>query len=234
MASSPTRRRIEHLFFSGVALLLGAYVLLGFWHSYVGAGLVLAPLPSLLVHIHAVLFVGWIALLIAQAALVSTGNVGLHRRMGKIMAGWAVALVLIGPATAIMAARRPGSGVGAAPLAGDFMATIAFAILIRAGFLQRRDAPAHKRLMTLASVAIIGPAIVRWPFGFIQNGPPIGVSFVYLLPPLLLVAYDLATRRRAHRAIWLGLGLIAAILVSFVAIPALPAWQAFTRWVQHA
>ena len=233
MASMTARRRTDHLLFSGIALLLGGYMLLGFWHSYVGAGLALAPLPSLLVHIHAVLFVGWIALVIAQTSLVSTGNIALHRRLGKMMAGWAVALVLIGPATAIMAARRQGSGVGAAPLAGDFVATIAFAILIRAGFRQRRDAPAHKRLMVLASAAIIGPAIVRWPFAFIGKGP-IGVSFFYLLPPLLLVAYDLATRGRVHRATWLGLGLIAAILVSFSALPALPAWQALTRWIQHA
>lgn len=228
-----SRRRTEHLFFSGVALMLIGYVVLGFWRSYLAAGLMMAPLPSLLVHIHAILFVGWIALFMAQNVLIRAGNVATHRRLGAIMGWWAAAIVLIGPATVVMAVRRPASGVGTSAFAGDLAQTIVFAILIGSGLVHRRNGPVHKRLMTLATAAIMGPAIIRWPFDFIQNEPPIGILFFYLLPPLLLVAYDLATRRRVQKVTWLGLGLMAGVLAVFLLLPAWSGWLAFTHWVQR-
>lgn len=232
MASILSRRRSEHMMFSGIAILLIGYALLGFWQSYFVAGLVLAPLPSLLVHVHAVLFVGWITLFFVQTALIASNNHKIHRRLGLVMGWWAVAIILIGPATVIMAVRR--QAVGAGPFAGDLAQTLAFAILCAAGLSRRREGPTHKRLMTLASAAIIGPAIIRWPFEFILREPPVGVLFFYLLPALLLIGYDLATLRRVHCATWLGFGLLAAVLISFIALPAWPGWITFFHWVQRA
>jgi hypothetical protein len=232
MASIALRRRRDSLFFAGIALLLIAYVLLGFWPSYFAAGLFLAPLPSLLVQVHAALFVGWIVLFTLQITLIGGGQPATHRRLGQLMGWWAVAIAIIGPATVIAAVRR--GVVGPGPLAGDLAQSLAFAILIAAGLIRRQSAPEHKRLMALATAAIAGPAIVRWPFGFIQQEPPIGILFFYLLPALLLVAYDLWALRRVHRATWLGLALMVLVLVSFVALPAVPSWQAFTVWIMHA
>ena len=39
------------------------------------------------VHVHAVLFMGWVALYLMQNVLVATGRIGLHRRLGWIAAG---------------------------------------------------------------------------------------------------------------------------------------------------
>lgn len=233
MAVAGARRRTEHVFFFGMASLLAVYVLLGFWKSYLGAGLILAPLPSLLVHVHAILFVGWIALLLGQSALISAGNLALHRRLGAIMGWWAAAIVIVGPVTTVIALRRPDSGVNAVVFAGDLGQSIAFAILIRAGLVHRRDASAHKRLMLLATAAIMAPAIVRWPFDFILGGPPFGLVVFYMLPPLLLVAYDLAMRGHVHRATGLGLGLMTFAVASFLVLPALPGWLAISRWIQR-
>lgn len=232
MASAKTARRCEHLFFLGLALLLIGYGLLGFWKSYFGAGLVLAALPSLLVHVHAILFVGWLALFAVQTALIGRGRVALHRRLGIVMGWWAAAMIVIGPATTVMAVRRRGSGVDAAVFGADLVEAIAFAILIGAGLIRRRDPISHKRLMALASAAMIAPAIVRWPFGFIQQGP-VAPSIFFLLPPIALAAYDLATRRRVHGATWLGLALMVAVLASFVALPAWRPWLDFTAWVRQ-
>ncbi|HSQ95233.1 MAG TPA: hypothetical protein VLM18_03920 [Croceibacterium sp.] len=227
------RRRADSLFFGGIALLLIGYVLLGFWPSYFAAGLFLAPLPSLLVQIHALLFVGWIVLFATQILLVGVGQTATHRRLGQIMAWWAGAIALIGPATVIMALRRGAEGVGPGPFAGDLAQSLAFAILIATGFARRKIPAEHKRLMMLATAAIAGPAIVRWPFSFMQQEPPVGVLFFYLFPAFLLIAYDQWALHRIHRASWLGLALMVLVLVSFVALPALPAWQAFTLWVRH-
>ncbi len=85
----------------------------------------------------------------------------------------------------------------------------------------------------LATTAITGPAIIRWPFSFLEQSPPIGILFFYLLPAILLITYDLWTMHRVNRASWFGLSLMLLALVSFIALPALPAWQAFTLWVRH-
>jgi hypothetical protein len=234
MVSAMSRRNTDHLFFPAMTLLLVGEMLLGFWHSYIGAGFMLATLPSLLVHLHAALFVGWIILFAVQTLLVARGRVVVHRRLGSAMGWWAAAMVLVGPATVIMALRRPASGVDATVLAGDFAQTIAFALLLARGLARRRHAPEHKRLMTLASASIIGPALARWPFAIMHAEPPIGIPLFYLLPSLLLLLYDLATLHRVHRATWFGVVLMVLVVVSFVALPAIPAWQGFAHWVQHA
>ncbi len=234
MSTAAARRRFEHLFFCGLVLLLGGYVALGFWKTYLGVGLAMAPLPSLLVHVHAILFVGWIVLFGVQTALVAGGRVSLHRRLGVIAGGWAAAMITIGMATTVMAFRRPGSGVSATVFAGDLGATIAFAALLAAGLRRRRHAPEHKRLMALATAALMGPAIIRWPFDLIQNGPVYAPTIFYLLPPLLIMAYDLASRRRVYGVTWLGLGLMVAAVASFIVLPAWPGWGSFTDWVRAA
>jgi hypothetical protein len=142
-------------------------------------------------------------------------------------------MVLVGPATAVMALRREPSGLSAGGFAGDLAQTVAFSILISAGLARRKNAPEHKRLMTLASAAIIGPALARWPFGFIQNGPPFALASIYLLQPMLLIAYDLVTLRRVQRATWFGLGVLLLVLTCFLTLPAWQGWQRFTSWVAH-
>jgi hypothetical protein len=233
MASVISQRRADRLFFPLIALLLVAYVLLGFWPSYIAAGLVFAKLPSALVHIHSVLYVGWIVLFATQIALVETHHVATHRKLGIALGWWAAVMILVGPATAIMAVRREPSGLSAGGFAGDLAQIVGFTILISAGLARRRYASEHKRLMTLASAAIIGPALARWPFGFIQNGPPFALAFFYVLQPLLLVAYDLVTLRRVQRATWFGLGVMLLVLMCFLALPAWHGWQSFTSWVVH-
>ena len=233
MISGTARATADRIFFLCIALLLAGYVGLGFWPRYLGAGLVFAPLPSLLVHIHAILFVGWITLLCVQVGLIGTGRVATHRRRGAVLGWWAAVRVLVGPATVVMAVRRPHSGVGAGALAGDLAQTLAFAVLLGAGLRQRRDPTAHKRLMLMASASLIGPAVVRWPFAFIDANPPLGLVFFDALPALLLAVYDLSTLGRVHRATWMGLAAVVTVLTSFALLPALPAWQAFTNWIRH-
>ncbi len=233
MSASSRRLRSDDVMFPGVAILMVGYVVIGFWHSYLGAGLINARLPSLLVHVHAVLFVGWMGLILAQNALIASSKVAVHRRLGAIMGGWAAALVLIGVATSIMALRRPAEGFGPGPFAGNLSALLAFVVLLGAGYTRRWDGPTHKRLMTLASASIMGPALVRWPFDFIQQGPPIYLTFFYLLPAFMILGYDVAMYRRVFKSTWLGLGLMVVATASFLVLPALPEWTSFTLWVQR-
>src|ERR1700678_2494402 len=96
-----TDRRFDHLFFSGMALVMLVSVFVGFAHSYYLAGVFKAPLPNLLVHIHGAVFSCWIVLLIVQTSLVAASRVDLHRRMGLLGFALACLVVILGLLAAI-------------------------------------------------------------------------------------------------------------------------------------
>src|SRR5436853_156487 len=92
-APSLPGRRFDHLFFSGMALLLLGTVAIGFARTYYLAGVFRAPLPSPIIHIHGAAFSCWILLLVTQASLVSAGRVDIHRRLG--VAGFLLACLMV-------------------------------------------------------------------------------------------------------------------------------------------
>src|ERR1700737_2907465 len=86
-------RRYDHLFFSGMALLMLATVFVGFARTYYLAGVFHAPLPSLTIHLHGAAFTSWILLLVTQTSLVSAGRVDIHRKLG--IAGFMLASLMV-------------------------------------------------------------------------------------------------------------------------------------------
>ena len=57
-------RRFDHLFFSGMAVLMLVTVFVGFAQTYYLAGVFHAPLPSLIIHLHGAVFSCWVLLLL--------------------------------------------------------------------------------------------------------------------------------------------------------------------------
>src|SRR5437763_7985370 len=99
-------RRSDDVFFSGMALLILATVLVGFARTYFLAGVFRAPLPSVIVHIHGAVFSSWILLLIAQISLVSAGRVDIHRRLGLVGFGLASLMIVMGILAASISLAR--------------------------------------------------------------------------------------------------------------------------------
>ena len=60
------------------------------------------PFP-LIVHFHAAAFLGWLALFTGQILLIRTKRWDLHRKMGLAMVGLALVMMVLGPATALIA-----------------------------------------------------------------------------------------------------------------------------------
>ena len=82
-----------------------------------------------------------------------------------------------------------------------------FVVFVVAGVRARRDPQSHKRLMLLATIAILPPAIARW---VLLLGPPVtfAVATLLLVP---IVGWDLKTRKRLHPVtLWGGLTLIVS------------------------
>ena len=223
--------RNDRLFYTGMSLVIVATVFVGFAPTYyLKSYFHAAPLPPL-VHLHGLVFTGWILLFVTQTVLVAGRRIDLHRRLGLVGAVLAALLVVIGLTTAIVSARRnfaAGNQGALTFLAIPFGDMLVFSVLVTAGIRYRRRAEAHKRLMLLATISILDAAIVRWPLAIMAAGP---VAF-FGVTDLLIVAglvYDLVSRRRVHPAyIWGGL-LILASQPLRLAIAGTSAWLAFAR-----
>ena len=211
---SPERaRQWDRLFFSGIALLVLIAVLAGFARTYFLAGGLWAKLPNAMVHVHGALFTLWIALLVAQVALVASGHTRWHMRLGIAGMFLAPLMVITGFITLFGAIKRSFAPPFVLRIitAQDILLLCLFSFLIAWAFLARRDAATHKRLVLCATFLIIIPAIARLPIvGNIVENPAPFFIFVNSFPALLMV-YDLWTRRSLHRATIVGVGLMIAV-----------------------
>jgi len=121
-------------------------------------------------------------------------------------------VLLIGVMTAISAAAR-GFSQGPPPLQflviplGDMLV---FAILFGTALYFRRRMQVHKRLMLLAALSLLTPAIARIPFQFIETGGPLIFFGFTDLGVLACVAFDALKHRRVHPAFLWGTLLIVS------------------------
>jgi hypothetical protein len=164
-----------------------------------------APLTPL-VHLHGLVFTGWIVLYFAQTVLIARHRTALHRRLGVAGAGLAVLLVLVGVTTTVQAIRRVAAGGPGLPLPWltiPLGAISVFAILSTAGILYRRRPETHKRLMLLATISIIDAAVARWPLAIMQAGPVVWFAVTDLFV-LAGAGYDLLSGSRNSSGLGLG------------------------------
>ena len=216
MAMNPTLRTTgkERRLYVWFAVLMPIIVLAGFARSYYLKGVFGFPaLPSLLVHVHGIVMTSWVVLFVAQVTLVAAGRTRTHQRLGVFGALLAVLIVIVGVLTAIAGAAR-GASPGPPPLQflviplGDMFV---FAILIgTALYFRRGRLDIHKRLMLLAAVNLMAPAIARIPLHFIETGGPLAFFGLTDLCLLACVAFDTVRNRRLHPAfLWGTLFIIA-------------------------
>src|SRR5580698_11250218 len=77
-------RAAERSFFAGMAVLLCVVVFIGFSPTYFRAGMLRAPLPSPILHVHGAVFTLWMVLFLVQTALISARRVAWHRSLGTV------------------------------------------------------------------------------------------------------------------------------------------------------
>jgi hypothetical protein len=191
----------------------------------------------LIVHVHAVAFVGWLVLFTVQVALIRTGRADIHRRLGVAGAVLAAMMVVLGPATALVVAGGRFAATGQTPefLAVQFTDILAFTGLTAAGLLMRRIPVAHKRLMLLGLIYISDAGFSRFLNGALAaplgNGAWGEIAGLYLGSDLLMFGlgvYDLSTRGRLHPAYMAGV--VWTIALQFAALILLgnPTWKALS------
>jgi len=225
----PSKVRSDDIFFPAMALLILGIVVTGFGRSYFLAGMIRAKLPNGLVHVHGAVFVLWIFLVAVQPWLVAAHKVKWHTKLGLLSLVLLPSMAILGVLTLFDFIRRAQPEEGPELLlVGDLEILILFALLTSWGLLARRDASAHKRLMILGTMAIMGPAIARWDFGI-----PVALGIIFALPLLVLV-YDLCVLKRVHRTTAVANVLTAAWVFTLVPFSKLAFWHQCVGWIRHA
>ena len=183
------------------AILTPLIVLAGFARTYYLKPFLGTPdLAGRIVHLHGIVMTAWVVLFVVQVSLVATRRTRIHQRLGILGAALAALVVIVGVLTALYAAAR-GDSIGPPALAfliiplGDMLI---FSVLIGLALYFRRNLHVHKRLMLLAAINLLTPAIARIPFDFIINGGPLVFFGLTDLCLLACVAFDTFKHRRLH------------------------------------
>lgn len=214
------------LFFVGMAAILLAIVAVGFAPTFYLRTYFDARRPDatsqaypLYLYVHGVVLTLWFLLFFGQTLLIALRRKPLHRSVGVAGAVLAAAVFSASLLVVIRSIARSGAnGVSAEQLPlvviGDIGALLLFALFVTGGIWFRQTPDVHKRLMLLASITIIAPAISRLPGGLAF------FPFSVIVPQLALygalVVYDVTSARRIHRVTVWGLSLYVAIAVATV------------------
>lgn len=218
--SLPASARRDDGFFLGSAIAMTVVLVAGFSVQLaMGRSSFSAPL---LVHAHAVVFMGWVGINLLQNVFVATGRPALHRRLGWLACGWIVAMLVLGCAVTLAMVRRGSVPFFFQPLqflVFDPVSLLAFAGLTAAAILLRRRTDWHRRLHFCAMAMLLGPGFGRLlpmplliPWAFEAT---VAATMIF---PLVGMAADLRRDGRVHPAWAWG---FAAILGSVLLIEAI-------------
>jgi len=245
-ATAPTSSKSKRPFYVWMMIACAAVAVLGFAPTYFVPMAQGAFRGSALVHIHGALFFAWTAFVIYQTSLVSAGRVAHHRETGLIGVALATTMTVLGIVVAIVAANRQ-IAAGFADGAKAFLIVppsvmIFFAVVVAFAIANVRRPEWHKRLLLVATVALLEAPIARWFLTFLAPPgadplapPPVSVALMPGLVGDLLIAaamiYDWRTRGRPHPAYLLAGGALLVMQLVREPIAGTPAWRAIATWL---
>lgn len=214
--SPRSAEQAERRFFLIMALAMALVIVTGFsLNLATGRSSFAAPLPY---HAHGVVFMGWLALWIAQAATIATGRRKLHIALGKVAYGYIPLMVALGVMIMVVVARRNGGPFVFAInefLVSNVSLLLCFAGLALWSLRARRHQGWHRRLMLCAMTILTGPGLGRLlPLPLVIPYAWIVTSAATLVFPAIAMAADVRRHGRVHPAYWWGTGIYVAVFVA--------------------
>lgn len=204
-AETGTVARRRSRFFANAAIAVAAAIVLSFVPTYFvpmagGGGF------NMLRHVHGLAFFGWVVLYVWQANLVPAGRVRLHRELGLATVALSAAMIPLGFWMATAEIEEKLAEHAARPFeiaAYNFFDLAMFALAMGAAtWFAPRRIEWHRRLIYVAALFLLGPALSRWldyvPAGVpypIYDALPNFTAALFLVP---LALYDRRSLGRLH------------------------------------
>ena len=135
-------------FFVIMAFVMALVIIAGFsLNLAMGRSSFAAPWPY---HVHGMIFMGWLGLFLAQVVTIASGNIALHRQLGKFAYVWIPAMVAAGAMIMLISVR--GSGGPFFFAQNEFLISNMAGLLVFGGLALwalrvRRYTGWHRRLM---------------------------------------------------------------------------------------
>lgn len=179
-----TARKFQPSFFVWMTLAMALFVFAGFgMHSFLPALQGKFPPAPPVVHLHALVMVSWMVLLVTQAALVSAGQVKLHRSLGT----WGIAhgtVVLVTGLSIQLIASRAGMDAGRNPgtdgLYLGILAALGFGTMFTLAIRNTGRPEIHKRMILFAMLPVLPPGVNRFWANALGLDDPIPTFWLYL------------------------------------------------------
>jgi hypothetical protein len=208
--------------------------LAGFWPTYFGRILTLSVDVPLVIHFHAIVFSGWLALLTTQALLAARGRMALHRKVGAWGFRYGVLIILVGWLAAFaMFAMRVQAGeieIAKARLFAPFTDMLFFAPVLWAAWAYRHKPEIHKRLIIVATTVLLIAAAHRLIGNTLGRPPALApVLAVWLFPIAIAMAYDAIKHRIVHPVYLVGIAVVLAMKARR-GVSQSDAWNALSSW----
>jgi hypothetical protein len=226
-------------FYPLIAIVLTAFIVIGFSRTYYLRFLSDRPPLHVILHIHGLVFTAWLALFLAQTQFVAARRLDLHMKLGIVGLFLAILIVATGMAAMLVSAAIPRMtqlGVTSAQASiVPLLSTAPFAILVAAGLAYRHRASLHKRLMLLAMISVVGPPTARLIllFDVRPHALTIQMSVIALFVTACLV-HDWRKNRVVHPVFAIG-GLVLVLLWPLrYAIARSEAWRPVGDWIAAA
>ena len=207
-------------FFTIMAFVMSFIIVAGFsLNIAMGRSSFAVPLAY---HIHAVVFMAWIGIYLAQHVTASAGNWPLHAKFGKVAYLWVPLMVVFGTVVMVVVARRTGGPFFfhvSEFLWSNIMTLWCFGGLAWWALMRRRYTGWHRRLMLCAMAILTGPGLGRLlPLPLmIPNAWTITVMVTMIFPVIGMIA-DKRAQGRVHPAYWWGLGIYAGVFLLSLAL----------------
>ncbi len=229
--SSAHRRKMDHRFYTGMAVAIAVGVFAGFTRTYYARSYFDSPAIPFWVHVHGAVFTGWILFYLLQNLLAMYGRMKLHRSLGILGGLLASGVVVLGSAIALRQARQgrcfpfPDEY---SLLAVSFGQMALFGIFIYFGLRLRKDAETHKRLILMSTQLFFFPAFGRLLHGINPLTLSLALCFYFAGP-----IYDRLTKGSVHRAYRWGVPLLIVTMPPFAVVAShAPVWRYFTdKWL---
>ncbi len=209
-AAAVPRTTAPRRLYVGLALLAVAIAAVGFWPTYFGPLVAGTAAKTPIVHLHAAVYVGWLAIFVTQTVLAATGRIAAHMKLGRFAIGYGALVIVVGLLTAYarfaLRVRAGEAAAAQAQLLGPLLDMLVFAPFFAAAIYYRRTPDLHKRLMIVATTSLLIAAVGRMQF----LGEP-RIVLVYLIwtaPILVAMAHDFWRQHRIHPVYVLGLVVI--------------------------